>query len=154
MPRRTAIYIAMLALLTAGMAFGFAIVQRQFSEKGKRFLLHELSERGIETEIGDLRYDAFKGIVARDVHVYESKARRQIAAHFGELVVDLDFGKMADDEAFVRSIDLRDGKVSFAADAADPDGERLSLSGIEARVRIPEEAIEIPFLDSFSRVSM
>ncbi|MEM9480746.1 MAG: hypothetical protein AAGA58_13915 [Verrucomicrobiota bacterium] len=144
MPRRTIILIAALGLISVSLVFGFAVVQQQFSERGKKFLLEKLSEEGVESEIGELTYDAFKGIIARDVRIFATEARQVVTASFEELIVDVDFGRMAGEEDYLRSVDVRGGALSISPGEEEPESERRWIREIDARVRIPERALEIP----------
>ncbi len=113
------------------------------SKKWRRLIIEEFNRRGVETEIGKVTIDPFQGLVARDVKIFADEDRRTLLASADNVTLDIDFAKLIRKKQFLNTVELRDADISLPVDPTTPGGERLEIRDFSARIRLPENKIEI-----------
>ena len=86
-------------------------------------VLEELRRRGVEVTFGSLAVEPFRGLVARDVRVYDSPQRLRTLARVNEVIVEGNYANAVRGNLFVDSLTLVDAALDgpeILAPAARP----------------------------------
>ena len=78
--RRLAISILRLTvvlMIAAAIGGGWYVARKGFGGRTRARIVEELHRRGVETSIGHLMLNPFRGLVARNVRIFGSRARGQ-----------------------------------------------------------------------------
>ncbi|MGA7273611.1 MAG: hypothetical protein WBX14_02095, partial [Candidatus Udaeobacter sp.] len=90
--RRIALSVMRLAVLAAMfgvIAGGYYLARRGFGREWRYRVVEELHKRGVEAEIGRLTLDPFRGLVARDVRIFDYENRENTLARINEVSLDI-----------------------------------------------------------------
>ncbi|CAN5784098.1 hypothetical protein BH09VER1_BH09VER1_18080 [soil metagenome] len=108
-----------------------------------------LSGPAFRTEIGKLTLDPFKGLIAQDVEVTETKDRGKNLAHIERLVVSVNFSDLLARRISPESIDhieLDDTDMSVPL-GSSPDSARLNLKDVSAQVLFAPGQVRLSFFE-------
>ena len=62
-------------LFVAGLPGGWYLAKKGFSRNWRNKVVEELHKRGVEASVRRLTLDPFRGLIARDVRIYDYKKR-------------------------------------------------------------------------------
>ncbi len=144
--RRTAAVTARLAILAAffGIVAGsYYLARRGFGRQWRYLIVEELHKRGVEASIGRLTLDPFRGLVARNVRIFDYKNRENTLALISEISLDINYAALIHHEPFLNALDVRDAEVTLPLRTADGKTDRIQLTSIRAHVYFPPEQIYI-----------
>lgn len=163
--RRLAMWSALL-VVGLGLWLGIHASSAGLAEHWKDAVRKEFARQGIEISIGKLTLDPLNGLVARDVRVYEPEEARSpvpgepgpelplpaagtphVLAEVSRIDLDVSLPRLMQGQVYLNSLKVRDAMVSLPVDPGLPDGERLEVSGFNARVLFSEDSIEIQELN-------
>ena len=71
--------LAIVLLLADSSAGGWYLAKKGFSRNWRNKVVEELHKRGVEASVRRLTLDPFRGLIARDVRIYDYKKREQDA---------------------------------------------------------------------------
>src|SRR3712207_3930735 len=111
---------------------------REFRTKG----VQELRKRGIDASVRKLTPDPFRGLVAKDLRIYDAKNRTTLAA-ISEVALDINYGALFHRESFLNAIDVRNADVTFPTMGGDPHAPHAQLKDFSAHVYLPPNQIHI-----------
>src|ERR1051326_8523494 len=77
--RRTRRLIAIAIRLTI-LAVGYYLARRGFGREWRSRVVEELHKRGVEAQIGRLTLDPFRGLVAKNVRIFDYRNRENTLA--------------------------------------------------------------------------
>lgn len=137
---RRFIPLVLLCTLLAGAAY---VRSEGFTQKWRVYLIEEFEKRGIYLTLERLTLDPLEGLVARGVRIYQDREHKLMLAKADHLTLDFDYSKMLRKEVFVESMDLRQVNLSLPLDPEDPASERLTLDGLNTRLYLIGDRIEI-----------
>jgi AsmA-like C-terminal region len=111
---------------------------------------YELKERvagalggnGFRTEIGKLSVDPFKGLVAKNVEVWETTGDARNLARIERLVVSVNFTDLLAGRVTIDHVQLDETDVSIPI-GPEPDSPRLDLDGVSAELFILADQMRI-----------
>jgi hypothetical protein len=111
---------------------------------------YELKERvagalggnGFRTEIGKLSVDPFKGLVAKNVEVWETTGDARNLARIERLVVSVNFTDLLAGRVTIDHIQLDETDVSIPI-GTEPDSPRLNVNGVSAELFILADQMRI-----------
>lgn len=113
---------------------------RGFTRKWRRMVEKELAQQGIHADIRRLTLNPLRGLVARDVRLFDGQERQATLASVSEAVLDIDYAKLFNGEAFVNALDLRHAALSLPLERK---GEPLEIRGLNARILLPPGQLTI-----------
>ena len=119
-----------LVLLVGGW-LAFYVYERGFTKKWRGFVRNEFRERGVELDFSKLTVDPLQGLVARDVRIFDSRARAVQLATISGIKLDADLIKLLGRTSFINSIDLDDVSLSIPLVPEGDDGEAERYDGDE-----------------------
>lgn len=137
---RRLIPLVLLSALVAGAAY---VRSEGFTQKWRVYLTEKFEKNGIYISIGRLTLDPLEGLVARGINIYQDKEHKLMLMEADHLTLDFDYSKMLRKEIFVEGMDLRQVKLSLPLDPEDPTSERITLEGLNTRLYLVGDRIEI-----------
>ena len=139
--RRRLFYVVMILAATLLAAGAWYICTRGFTRRWRTFIVAEFEKQGIEVSLHRLTLDPFRGLVAQEVRLYDARDHRRVLAEINEMLLGVNYAGASRGESFVDSIDLRDARLSLPLDPAAPDGAKIEISKLTARLFLPREQI-------------
>lgn len=137
---RRLIPLVLLSALVAGATY---VRSEGFTQKWRVYLIEKFEKNGIYLSLDRLTLDPLEGLVARGVNIYQDKERKMMLMEADHLTLDFDYSKMLRKEIFVEGMDLRQVKLSLPLDPEDPESERITLEGLNTRLYLVGDRIEI-----------
>lgn len=114
---------------------------RGFTRKWRGYVSDEFRKRGVELTLRRLTLDPFRGLVAREVKVFDARDRRRTLAQVDEMILGLNYANLLRGKPFLDSVDLRDARLAMPLDPRNPRGPALEIARLDARVFLPPEQI-------------
>src|SRR5204863_3823041 len=101
--RRIALSVLRLAIL--GVIFGiigggYYLAKRGFGREWRLRVVEELHKRGVEAYIGRLTLDPFRGLVAKNVRIFDYKNRENTLALISEVSLDINYAALIHHQPF------------------------------------------------------
>jgi hypothetical protein len=109
--RRIAVSVARLVILAIilGIAGGsYYLAKRGFGRQWRYRVVEELRKHGVEASIGRLTLDPFRGLVAKNVRIFDYKNRENTLALISEVSLDINYAALIHNEPFLNALDVRD----------------------------------------------
>ena len=67
--------LAIFAVVSAVLGSGWYLAKRGFGRQWRSLVVEELHKRGVEASVGRLTLDPFRGLVAKNVRIFDYKNR-------------------------------------------------------------------------------
>src|SRR5213079_2824468 len=144
--RRVSAILTRLLILVAILIFGSSgwyLAKRGFGRQWRYRVVEELHKRGVEADIGRLTLDPFRGLVARNVRIFDYKNRENTLALISEVSLDINYAALIHHEPFLNALDVRDAQIILPFKTADEKGDRAALTNLRAHVYFPPEQIYV-----------
>ena len=91
---RTLLRFAIVLLLGGFIGGSFYLAKKGFSRNWRKKIVEELHKRGVEASVRRLTLDPFRGLIARDVRIYDYKKRDKTLAVVSELSLDINYAAL------------------------------------------------------------
>ena len=144
--RRIAVIVVRLLILAVivGIAGGsYYLAKRGFGRQWRYRVVEELRKHGVEASIGRLTLDPFRGLVAKNVRIFDYKNRENTLALISEVSLDINYAALIHHEPFLNALDVRDAQIILPFRTADEKGDRAVLTNLRAHVYFPPEQIYV-----------
>src|SRR5437870_7968976 len=144
--RRIAVSLTRLVILALILGIGgggYYMAKRGFGRQWRYRVVEELRKHGVEASIGRLTLDPFRGLVAKNVRIFDYKNRENTLALISEVSLDINYAALIHHEAFLNALDVRDAQISLPFKTADEGGDRAVLTNLRAHVYFPPEQIYV-----------
>ena len=144
--RRIALSVVRLAVLAAIFGIisgGYYLAKRGFGREWRFRVVQELHKRGVEAYIGRLTLDPFRGLVARNVRIFDYKNRENTLALISEVSLDINYAALIHHQPFLNAVDVRDAQIIFPLKTADGKTDKVQLTDFRAHVYFPPEQIYV-----------
>src|ERR1051326_5888882 len=135
--------VATLAAIFAAIGVGYYLGKRGFGREWRARVVEELHKRGVEAYIGRLTLDPFRGLVARNVRIFDYKNRENTLALISEVSLDINYAALIHHQPFLNALDVRDAQITLPLKAAEGKAEKAQLTGFRAHVYFPPEQIYV-----------
>jgi AsmA-like C-terminal region len=143
---RIAVTLMRLMILAAIFAIGgggYYLAKRGFGRQWRYRVVEELHKRGVETSIGRLTLDPFRGLIAKNVRIFDYKNRENTLALISEVSLDINYAALIHHEPFLNALDVRDAQIILPFKTAEEKGDRAVLTNLRAHVYFPPEQIYV-----------
>ncbi len=137
------IRLTILAAIVAIIGGGYYLARRGFGREWRYRVVEELHKRGVEADIGRLTLDPFRGLVARNVRIFDYKNRENTLALISEVSLDINYAALIHNQSFLNSLDVRDAQITLPLKMAAGKGEKAQLTNLRAHVYFPPEQIYV-----------
>ncbi len=144
--RRLAIYLLRLAVLLALLAFlggGWYLGKRGFGRQWRYRVVEELHKRGVEASVGRLTLNPFRGLVAKNVRIFDYKNRENTLALISEVSLDINYAALIHHQSFLNALDVRDAQITLPLKSAEGKSDKVQLDKFRAHVYFPPEQIYV-----------
>src|SRR6266702_4653170 len=133
--------LAVLAVIFGILGSGWYLAKRGFGRQWRYRVVEELHKRGVEAYIGRLTLDPFRGLIAKNVRIFDYKNRENTLALISEVSLDINYAALIHHEPFLNALDVRDAQIILPFKTADEKGDRAVLTNLRAHVYFPPEQI-------------
>jgi AsmA-like protein len=140
---RFAIVMAIAALISGG----WYLAKKGFGRQWRHLIVEELHKHGVEASIGHLTLDPFRGLVARDVRIYDYKNRENTLALISEIALDLNYGALFHHQPFLNAVDVRNAELILPLPGRTGKSDKPQLKNFRAHVYFPPEQIYVSQAD-------
>ena len=108
-----AIRLTILAAFVVPVGGGYYLARRGFGREWRSRVVEELHKRGVEAQIGRLTLDPFRGLVAKNVRIFDYRNRENTVALISEVSLDTIYAALIHHEPFLNALDVRDAQITF-----------------------------------------
>ncbi len=143
---RIAVSVMRLVILAAIFGIiggGYYLARRGFGRQWRYRVVEELHKRGVEAYIGRLTLDPFRGLVARNVRIFDYKNRENTLALISEVLLDINYAALIHHEPFLNALDVRDAQITLPLKVAGGKTDKAQLTNFRAHVYFPPEQIYV-----------
>jgi hypothetical protein len=145
---RRRIVVSMVRLLILAAIFGiigggYYLARRGFGRQWRHRVVEELHKRGVEAYIGRLTLDPFRGLVAKNVRIFDYKNRENTLALISEVSLDINYAALIHHESFLNALDVRDAQITLPLRTRDGKSFKAQLTNFRAHVYFPPEQIYV-----------
>src|SRR5216110_443753 len=137
------IRLTVLAAICGVIGGGYYLARRGFGREWRYRVVEELHKRGVEADIGRLTLDPFRGLVARNVRIFDYKNRENTLALISEVSLDINYAALIHHEPFLNALDVRDAQIILPFKTAEEKNDRAVLTNLRAHVYFPPEQIYV-----------
>ena len=138
-----AIRLTILAALIAIVGGGYYLARRGFGREWRYRIVEELHKRGVEAQIGRITLDPFRGLVAKNVRIFDYRNRENTLALISEVSLDINYAALIHHEPFLNALDVRDAQITFPIKTAEEKASRAQLTNLRAHIYFPPEQIYV-----------
>src|ERR1700736_2533648 len=135
-------FIAIIAV-SALLGSGWYLAKKGFGRHWRNQITQELRKHGVEAHIRRLTLDPFRGLVARDVRIYDYKKRENTLAVISEIALDINYAALLHHEPFLNAVDIRNAQVSLPLEGVERKIDQAQLKNFRAHVYFPPEQIYV-----------
>ena len=145
----SALRLTIVFLLAGFVAGGWYLAKKGFSRNWRNRVVEELHKRGVEASVRRLTLDPFRGLIARDVRIFDYKQREKTLALVSEISLDINYAALFHHQPFLNAIDIRNGDLTIPLPAVDGQLSSAELKRFRAHVYFPPERIEVSQAEGF-----
>lgn len=129
--------------LAAAIGGGWYLAKKGFGREWRRRVVEELHKRGVEVSIRRLTLNPFRGLVAKDVRVFDYKNRGKTLALVSEISLDINYAAFFHRQPFLNAIDVRNAQIWLPLTGTDNPAHQPRLKNFKAHVYFPPEQIYV-----------
>jgi hypothetical protein len=137
--RRFVIVLAISALIGGG----WYLSKKGFGRQWRARIADELHKHGVEASIRRLTLDPFRGLVAKDVRIFDYKNRENTLARVSEISLDINYAALIHHEPFLNALDVRNAQITVPLRSAEGRTEKTQLTNFRAHIYFPPEQIYV-----------
>jgi hypothetical protein len=138
-----AIRLATLAAILALFSGGWYLAKRGFGRQWRSLVVEELHKRGVEASVERLTLDPFRGLVAKNVRIFDYKNRENTLAVISEISLDINYAALIHHEPFLNALDVRNAQITLPLTTAEGTTEKVQLNSFRAHIYFPPEQIYV-----------
>src|SRR5207253_6822514 len=135
--------LAILAAIFGILGSGWYLAKRGFGRQWRYRVVEELHKRGVEASVRRLTLDPFRGLVAKDVRIFDYKNRENTLALISEISLDINYAALIHHEPFLNALDVRDAQITLPLKGAAGKIDKAQLNNFRAHVYFPPEQIYV-----------
>jgi hypothetical protein len=140
---RTVLRLAIVLLLGGLTAGCWYLAKKGFSRNWRKKVVEELHKRGVEASVRRVTLDPFRGLIARDVRIYDYKRREKTLAVVSEISLDINYAALFHHQPFLNALDIRNGELTIPLPPVAGQVSNAELKRFRAHVYFPPERIEV-----------
>ncbi len=139
----TLLRLTIVVILGGLAAGGWYLAKKGFSRNWRNLVVEELHKRGVEASVRRLTLDPFRGLIARDVRIYDYKKREKTLAVVSEVALDINYAALFHHQPFLNALDIRNGDLTIPLPPLAGQESKAELKRFRAHVYFPPERIEV-----------
>jgi hypothetical protein len=122
---------------------GYYLARRGFGRQWRYRVVEELHRQGVEADIGRLTLDPFRGLIARNVRIFDYKNRENTLARINEVSLDINYAALIHRQPFLNALDVRDAQITLPLKVGEGKADKVQLTNFRAHVYFPPEQIYV-----------
>jgi hypothetical protein len=145
-PHRTVVWVIrllILAVIVGVLGSGWYLAKRGFGRQWRSLVVEELHKRGVEASVGRLTLDPFRGLVAKNVRIFDYKNRENTLAVISEISLDINYAALIHHESFLNALDVRNARITLPLATTAGPTEKVQLDNFRAHIYFPPEQIYV-----------
>src|SRR6185436_12474578 len=140
---RTLLRLAVVLLIGGLVGGSYYLAKKGFSRNWRNLVVEELHKRGVEASVRRLTLDPVRGLIARDVRIYDYKRRERTLAVVSEISLDINYAALFHHQPFLNALDIRNGNLTIPLPSVAGQVAKAELKSFRAHVYFPPERIEV-----------
>jgi hypothetical protein len=143
---RTVVWVLRLVILAAMFGIlgsSWYLAKRGFGRQWRSLVVEELHKRGVEASVERLTLDPFRGLVAKNVRIFDYKNRENTLALISEISLDINYAALIHHESFLNALDVRNAQITLPLTRAEGRPEKVQLNNFRAHIYFPPEQIYV-----------
>lgn len=137
------------AIVVAGLlAAAWYAYDKGFTRKWRAAVTSELRKRGFEVSLRRMTLEPWRGIVAKEVILYDTRDRKRILGVVDEVRLVINFADFFQGKPFLEALDLRDAHLALPLDPKNPRGARVEISKLSGRLLLPPRQLYLSWLEA------
>src|SRR6266576_5728522 len=135
--------LAILAAIFGILGSGWYLAKRGFGRQWRYRVVEELHKRGVEASVGRLTLDPFRGLIARNVRIFDYKNRENTLALISEVSLDINYAALIHHEPFLNALDVQNAQITLPLKDAEGTINGAQFNDLRAHVYFPPEQIYV-----------
>ena len=135
--------LLVLVVVATLMWGGWYLARKGFGRQWRYRVVEELHKSGVEASIQRLTLDPFRGLVARNVRIFDYKKRENTIAVISEISLDINYAALFHRQPFLNALDVRNAQITFPISPNDPKAPKAELTRFRAHIYFPPEQIYV-----------
>jgi len=135
--------LAIFAVVSAVLGSGWYLAKRGFGRQWRSLVVEELHKHGVEASVGRLTLDPFRGLVAKNVRIFDYKNRENTLALISEISLDINYAALIHHESFLNALDVRNAQITLPLATAEERTGKVQLNNFRAHIYFPPEQIYV-----------
>lgn len=145
--RRLLQIVLLLLLALAGVGLRY-VYHRGLTKSWREWMVEEVRKHGVEVSFARLTVRPFRGLVAKDVIIFDSPDRNRVLARVNEMVVEANYANAAAGKPFLDALTLVDTSLRVPLDPKQPGGPSVDVQKLNARILFPPNQVHVIHLDA------
>ncbi|HEV2097154.1 MAG TPA: hypothetical protein VGQ82_11715, partial [Chthoniobacterales bacterium] len=141
--RRRLVHLFILGLLGLLAWSGWYLARKGFGREWRRRVAEELRRHGVEASVRRLTLDPVRGLIARDVRIFDYQNHEKTIAVITELALDINYAALLHRQPFLNAVDVRDARLAIPFPVSSGAATRAELTHFRAHVYFPPEQIYV-----------
>ncbi len=138
-----------LALVGVGLlASGWYAYDKGFTRKWRSIVTEELRKRGFEVSLRRMTLEPWRGIVGKDVQIYDARDRKRTLAVVDEVRLVINFADFFQGKPFLEALDLREAQLTLPLDPKNPREAHVEIKALSGRLLLPPHQLYLSRLDA------
>src|ERR1700722_10375512 len=118
----SAVRFGVIVLISASIGGGWYLARKGFGRQWRLRVVEELHKRGVEASIRRLTLDPFRGLIAKDVRIFDYQNREKTLAVVREIALYINYAALLHHQPFLNAIDVQNAQITLPLN--DPDAEK------------------------------
>ena len=124
------------------------LYKKGFTKPWRETIVDEVRKHGVEMSFGKLTVEPFRGLVAKDVKIFDSPNRKRVIAKVDEIVIEANYASAAKGQNFLDALTLVDASLELPLDQRQPNGPSVKIEQLNTRVLLPPGQLLVSRLDA------
>src|SRR5947207_5344284 len=135
--------LLILIVIAVSLSGGWYLAKRGFGRQWRYRVVEELHKRGVEASIGRLTLDPFRGLVAKNVRIFDYKNREKTLARISEVSLDINYAALIHHEPFLNALDVQNAQITLPLKYAEGTINGAQFNELLAHAYFPPEQIYV-----------
>lgn len=133
-----------LVLVCAGLVWlGWYGYTKGLGRHWRSLLEKEFARYGLYIDIGKITLDPFRGLIARDVQIFDNQQEENLLAEINQVSLDVNYGNLFQHEPALNSVDLSGATLMVPLNFRSPKSGKVRVTDFHARIYLFPGRIEV-----------
>jgi hypothetical protein len=133
-----------LVLVCAGLIWlGWYGYTKGLGRHWRSLLEKEFARYGLYIDIGKITLDPFRGLIARDVQIFNNQQEEDLLAEINQVSLDINYANLFQHEPALNSVDLSGATLIVPLNFKSPQSGKVRVTDFHARIYLFPGRIEV-----------